>query len=100
MAWNDEITLIGVTYTDDVLNQKVATETRHTVLCDIQSVTGQEFMDAGRSGIHPDCRARLFFGDYSGQKIAEVNGKRLAVYRTYQPTKDVIELYLEERGGI
>lgn len=92
--------LIGVTYTDDDLNQKVPTETSRAVYCNVGSVSGEEYFEAGRNGIHAAYRVTMFAPDYNGEKIAMIGNKRFYVYRTYRGKNDMIDLYLEERGGV
>ena len=39
--------------------------------------------------------------NYSGERIAELEGVRYGVYRTYTPPdSDLIEIYLEEKAGV
>ena len=65
----------------------------------MKSVTRDEFFNGGRNGLNPELVLTVFFGDYSGEKIAEVNGIRYTIYRTYQLRNDTIELYTERRVG-
>ena len=41
----------------------------------------------------------MFFGDYSGESVVEYNGGTYSVYRTYLRKTDIIELYVERKGG-
>lgn len=100
MDRSSQMVLIGLTYTLDALKQEVATESRRTVFCNITSVSGSEFLDAGRSGIKAEYRATMFKYDYENEKIVELNNKRYGVYRTYETNNDMIELYLEEKAGL
>lgn len=65
----------------------------------VDSVTASEFFDGGRNGLNPEFRMRMFAGDYHGEQIVEYRGKAYAVYRTYKAGTDVIELYVERKGG-
>lgn len=92
--------LIAVTYTTDTIGQKIPTESERTVYCALRSVTRQEWKDAGEMGFKPAYTATMFVYDYEGEAIAELNGKRYGIYRTYLTTNDQIELYLEEKAGV
>lgn len=94
------LTLIGVTFTQDAIRQQVQTETRREVFCNISSVSASEWFEAGRSGLKPEYRATMFYPDYNGEELAELDGKRYGVYRTYQKRTDEIELYLERKAGV
>ena len=42
----------------------------------------------------------MFAPDYNGETIAELNGVRYSVYRTYLGKNETIELYLERKAGV
>ena len=65
----------------------------------MDSVTRSEFYEAGRNGLNPEYRFTMFFGDYSGESVVEYNGDTYSVYRTYLRKTDIIELYVERKGG-
>jgi hypothetical protein len=68
-------------------------------MCQVNSVTRNEFFEAGRNGLNPEYVFRVFFGDYDGERIVEYKGKRYGVYRTYHGRNDMMELYAERKGG-
>ena len=74
-------------------------ENARSVFCSVNSVTRDEFFEAGRNGLNPDYRFTVFGPDYDGQKVVEYKGKRYGVYRTYQARTDELELYVERKGG-
>lgn len=94
------IKLIKQTYQTDSIGQRVPVETAKEVFCSIASVSGSEWFEAGRNGIKPEIKVSMFCHDYQGEKIAELDGTRYAVYRTYQAKHEIIELYLEKKAGI
>lgn len=102
------LTLVGITYkTDasgqyekDAIGQLVPIEVPRDVFCNITSVSASEFFEAGRAGIRPELRATLFAFDYNGEEIAELDGVRYGVYRTYLGKGETIELYLERKAGV
>lgn len=99
MDRSNVLTLIGKTKTQNDYGVWVETETSRDVFCDVSSVTRQEFFDGGRNGLNPEYVFTMFFGDYEGETVCEFNGKRYAIYRTYHAKTDVIELYVERKGG-
>lgn len=97
---DDVITLIALTYTKDSIGQEIATESRTDVWARISSVSRSEFYSGGQAGLRPDITAETAKINYNGEKLAEWNGKRYSVYRTYfRENSDSIELYLEPKTG-
>ena len=104
-------TLIALAYTVDAIGQRVpftqsttgdpepAETTREVYARRIDSVTRTEWATAGQMGFQAEYRVTMFLHDYNGEGIAELDGKRYAVYRTYHSAPDEIELYLGERAG-
>lgn len=92
--------LIATTYTTDSIGQRVPTETPRTIFCDVASVSASEWFEAGRNGFKPQYRVTMFRPDYEGEAIVELEGERFSVYRTYERRDDLIELYLEKKGGV
>ena len=94
------LTLIGVFYQPDEIGQQVPTETRRDVFCNISSVSASEWFEAGRDGLKAEYRATMFVHDYGGEGIAELDGVRYGIYRTYLGRNESIELYLERKAGV
>lgn len=99
MDRSDLITLYADTITYDDYGVAVKTRTSREVFCKVDSVTRAEFFDAGRSGLKPEYRITMFFGDYEGETIVGYNDRIYSVYRTYQAKTDIIELYVERKSG-
>lgn len=99
MDRSDVITLIAVTQTQDNYGVWRSTEKKNDVFCQINSVTRNEFFQAGRAGLNPEFQVTMFAYDYDGEKIIEYNGKRYSVYRTYFARNDTVELYVQRKGG-
>ena len=99
MDRSEVITLIAESFSQDDNGVWRKTETTKDVFCQVDSITRNEFFDAGRNGLSPDFRFTMFAPDYDGQKIVKYNGKRYGVYRTYLERNDNIELYVELKGG-
>ena len=97
-----QITLIQTAYTYDSIKQQIATETEHgPLLCDLYSPTREEWNQAGQQGLKAQWMVKLHdSGDYEDEQIAELNGTRYAIYRTYLTDDGGIELYLRQDVGV
>lgn len=100
MARDHVVTLISLNYFSDDLGQMLPTESAREVFCQQHSISQSEFFDAGRFGLHPQHKLTVFEGDYQGETIAELDGVRYSVYRTYLGKSDCIELYLGRKAGV
>lgn len=94
----DELTLISQTTTTDDYGREVANETESVVLCQVYSISRNEFYSAANTELQPEYRFDVFFGDYNGEETVEFQGKRYSVYRTYRDG-DYMELYAERKIG-
>lgn len=75
-------------------------EDKTNVFGEIRSISAAEFYNAGRDGLRPEFRVDVFFADYDGQKIVELeDGRQFEVYRTYFRNDDMVELYCQQRGA-
>lgn len=99
MDRSDIVTLVAVTQARDEFGVWKATKTTRDVFCSIDSVTRAEFFDGGRAGLNPEYKITMFFGDYEGEQTVIYNDRAYGVYRTYHAKTDVIELYVERKGG-
>ena len=71
-----------------------------TIFGTVSSINRTEWYDAGQNGLNPEIVFTTPIVNYSGQTIAEYNGNRYAIYRTYFPNdSDLIELYLTRDVG-
>ena len=100
MDKSNVINLIDVTYAVDSFGQQIPQETERQVFCDIASVSGSEWFEAGRAGIKPEYKATMFAFDYNGEETAVFDGVRYSIYRTYLGKNESIELYLERKVGV
>ena len=99
MDRSDVIKLISMNRTQDEYGRWVATPTAKEVFCQVDSITRAEFFDGGRNGLNPELKFTMFFGDYNGESVVEYAGNTYSVYRTYLRRTDIIELYVERKGG-
>ena len=99
MDRSDVITLIKETQTQDAFGVWRPSTTERDVFCQVDSITQSEFFEAGRNGLNPEYRFRIFAGDYDGERTVMFHGLRYGVYRTYMERTDTLELYVERKGG-
>lgn len=100
MDRSEILKLIGQSYErDDNGVMKLVDTTEREIFCQVESITRNEFFEAGRNGLNPEYKFLIFFGDYQNERVVEYDGKRYAVYRTFRGKNDVIELYVERQGG-
>lgn len=93
------ITLVKMTRTQDSMLIWHETPTARDVFAQVDSVTRDEFFDAGRAGLNPAYRFTVFFADYEGEDTVIYDGKPYGIYRTYHARTDELELYCERKGG-
>lgn len=99
MDRSDILTLISQTRTQDDYGRWVPSKTPRDVFVQVDSISRAEFYEAGRNGLNPEYRFRMFSEDYEGEELCEFNGQPYAIYRTYLRRDDTIELYVERKGG-
>lgn len=98
------LTLIKRTPGVDAVGDPTTTETSRTVFCGIRSITRAEFYAANGTDFHPEVTFALAdYLDYNGETLAEHNGQRYRILRTYR-TGQELELVAErasaEDGGV
>ena len=99
MERNDILILIAETFRPDAMQQMISSEAAREVFATAKSVTFSEWNETGKRGMRPAWKMVVFPFDYNGELLAEYQGIRYRIYRTYQVSEDALELYLEERSG-
>ena len=99
MDKSDVITLIQTNKRKDEYGRWIAYTTSRDVLCQVDSISQNEFFEAGRNGLNPEFRFTMFQYDYQDEVLVEYKGDQYSVYRTYIRRDDNIELYVERKGG-
>lgn len=96
-----DITLITIEYEKDQIGQRIeAGEATRTLICTLHSITRMEWQSAAQQGLQPECMVKLASSDdYENELIAEMNGVRYSIYRTYMTDDGGIELYLRKDIG-
>lgn len=101
MAWKDVIYLVKTEWANDEYGVRRKTETKTKVRANVTGTTQSEFFEAGRAGISvSDVTITVPKRKYNGEQLLEYKGQRLAIYRTYPPAEDLIELHCEQKGGV
>ena len=95
------VELIEIVTEKDELNQTIEKErVKSSTIASISSVSQTEFYSGGRLGLQPSLKAVIYDFEYSGEPVLKWNNKLYSIYRTfYVNGTDMVELYLEERGG-
>ena len=95
----EKIKLVTIEYTQNDIGDWEETRAETEVFAIIDSVTQNEFYQAGLQGFKPEYRFLIWQTEYSGQKIAEYDSKTYTGYRKYRRDDGRIELYVTERKG-
>lgn len=98
---DDLLTLIAERVDQNEIGAFVSVEIPRDVWVRIESVGRSEWYQAGMAGLQPEVVAITNAANYNGEKLAELGGKRYAIYRTYRlADSDEVELYLSEQVGV
>ncbi|MDG3157599.1 phage head closure protein [Streptococcus suis] len=93
--WNHEITLIAKNITGkDKLKQNITEEVKTVLLCRKKSITRSEFYQANQAGIRPSLVVDIHSFEYDNQELAEFEGERYRVIKTYPVDLETLELTL------
>ena len=93
------ITLIAESEKAHGVHEK-STETGHEVFCQIKSVSRSEFYSAMNVGVKPELVLKLYVREeYEDERLANFEGKRYEIIRTYETDDGGIELILERADG-
>lgn len=76
-------------------------QTEREIFARMEDVSRSEFFNGGQAGFRPELQFTVFHDEYQGEAVAEFNGVRYAIYRTYHvPGTDDLELYLQREVGV
>lgn len=90
--YNYSVILLKKEYSQDKYGNVISTETQTEVLCDIRSLTRNEYYSAQQAGLRPSFVLLLNGFEYGGESEAIFNGERFTLTRCYQTTFEVVEL--------
>ena len=95
----EKIKLLTITYTQDDLGEWIETRTETEVFARIESVTMNEFYQAGMQGFKPEYRMTIWMTEYHNEELIEYGGLIYVVYRADIRDDGRIELYVTKRKG-
>ena len=96
--WNNEITLIAKKITgQDKLKQNITEEVKTKLLCRKRSITRAEFYQANQAGIRPSLVVDIHSFEYDNQELAEFDGKKYRIIKTYPVDLETLELTMTEK---
>ncbi|MFU8753348.1 phage head closure protein [Streptococcus suis] len=96
--WNHEITLIAKRITGkDKLKQNITEEVKTVLLCRKKSISRSEFYQANQASIRPSLVVDIHSFEYDNQELAEFEGKRYRILKTYPVDLETLELTLTEK---
>lgn len=94
------VKLIDQQHAEGGIGQQKPVETAREVFCQVASVSREELADAGQRGLQARRKVTVFTPDYAGEEVAELEGVRYGIYRTYMAAGERLELYLERKVGV
>lgn len=98
-----EIKLIGQTIEYDEYRQEITVETERTILAHLKEIGRNEFYLAASSDLSPEIAFDVHLFEYNYERIAEIDGQRYSIFRTYRHFEDgleMIELTCGKRVGV
>ncbi|ACJ33048.1 phage head closure protein [Anoxybacillus flavithermus] len=95
MTYDYELVLISQAFIEDEIGNRIPTETRKTVLCNVKSVGRNEFYSAATAGLKPSIVFVIHGYEYDGEQEVEFEGARYRVIRTYSTDFEEIEITCE-----
>lgn len=100
MDKSDIITLETPKYRLDGLNQNIPDGViTRDIFCNIKDVTRTEWAAAAQGGFRAAYCVTIWADEYQRETVAILNGVRYAIYRTYRPNSEDMELYLRQEVG-
>lgn len=95
--FSDELILIAHNTTYDEAGMKKNNDVEKHVICEVRSATRREFYDYGTNELRPEYDVTMSIVDYENEKDAIFRGRRYSVTRTYEVSRDLIELTLSRK---
>lgn len=99
MTQINQLTLINQTRTTDEIGQPTYNETSKTLICEVYSVSREEYAQGRQAGLDPAYVFIISRFGYDGERIVEYKGERLVVTRTYERDENTVELHVERSVG-
>ena len=96
MTYDYELLLIKQSYQEDEWGNQVPVETRKPVLCNVKSISRNEFYNAAMTGLKPSIIFVIHGYEYEGEQEIEFESEKYKVIRTYTTGFEEIELTCEK----
>lgn len=98
--WADEIVLVSQQAAGERVNENgfenKPEECLRTVFCNKKSVGYSEYFKSEQTGKVVESKCEVHKADYEGEDVAELDGKRFFVLKTYDVDDDIVELTLTD----
>lgn len=98
--WAHEIKLIATTEPAERVNNNgfpnAKSEDKGTVFCNKKNVGYNEYFKSQQAGTTVNFKCEVHTVDYNGEVLAEFEGKRYSILKTYEIDDDTIELTLSD----
>lgn len=100
VSMNDECMLINQS---DIINdlgiQAGTADEAIPAYCARLSVEGKEYYEAAQQGLRPEMILAIHTEEYGGQEYVDFDNRRYSIYRRYDRTDGLTELYCTQRLG-
>ena len=94
-----KIYLLTIAYSIDSIGQRKETASEKCVFALVESVSMNEFFQAGEIGLKPDLKFTIWLTEYEGQENLRYKSDIYSIYRTYRRKDGRVELYAQKRVG-
>lgn len=95
--WTDVLKLIAETKAEDEDGYITITETSREIFCTFsEGITRSEFYEGLKAGISLSASAEIWADDFGDEALAEFEGKRYKIIRTFATGRDTLDLSLSE----
>ena len=78
--------------------QQIGDPERREIFVSVESISRNEFFDAGRNGINPELKFITPSINYNCEGLIEYEGDVFTIYRTYEQGENV-EIYAQKKVG-
>lgn len=99
ISLDDVCSLISVTTDKDEIGNMITKEKEYMVYCSKLDITRAEISAAGSLGLKPEMMLIIDADAYGNEKLLEYQGKKYAIYKTFQRVDGFMEVYCETRSG-
>jgi len=100
MTYDNELTLISQTYTEDEIGNQIPAETETVVLCGVKSIGRTEFYNAAATGLRPEVIFVVHGYEYNGEQKVIFEGVGYEVMRSYAIDFEETEITCQKMIGV